>query len=119
MTDTEINIAMAELCDWTWILESAPSDFMALRNSCGELVHTSNGRVDDYPLHMIPDYANNLNAMHEAESTLSFADQRRYGRTLGEVLDDCIGSPDHDWHATARQRAEAFIRTFGTWKEGM
>jgi len=64
------------------------------------------------------DYANVLDAMHYAESTLSFAKQRRYGRALKEVLDDCIGSPDHDRHATARQRTEAFIRTFGTWKGG-
>jgi predicted Zn-dependent protease len=68
----------------------------------------------------LPDYLNDLNAMHEAERML---------------LAKCGNDPQDDlWiyylanllmsaplclreHATAAQRAEAFLRTIGKWEE--
>jgi hypothetical protein len=51
----------------------------------------------------VPDYCNDLNAMHEAEKTLSSAQlQREYA----DILDD--GNGGH--FATALQRAEAFLK---------
>lgn len=56
-------------------------------------------------------YCKDLNAMHEAEMELSphQRDQMRMrlNVTLGEEY----------WRATARQRAEAFLRTLGKWEE--
>jgi hypothetical protein len=66
----------------------------------------------------LPDYLHDLNAMHEMEKMLPF-DRRRF---YCEMLVKVIGSltPQLEWemiHATAAQRREAFLRTFGKWKE--
>lgn len=74
----------------------------------------------------VPDYINDLNAMHEVEKGgVNWAD---YIENLKRVVGEC----DHPkaepafneklsvWnmiHATATQRAEAFLRTIGKWKE--
>jgi hypothetical protein len=59
----------------------------------------------------LPDYLNDLNAMHEAEKTLSDDNLKSYRGWLVVV---CNG--EH-WRATAAQRAEAFLRTIDKWEE--
>ena len=64
----------------------------------------------------VPEYPNDLNAMHEAEKTLSQKDKREYAYQLNggyytSGLDDTFDIV----HATAAQRAEAFLRTIGKW----
>jgi len=56
-------------------------------------------------------YCNDLNAMHEAEATLTDDQLWRMARN--------IERNDEQWYfrATARQRAEAFLRTLGLWEE--
>ena len=61
----------------------------------------------------IPDYLNDLNAMHEAEKVLTWKNQGDYAAALGRSYD---GSFPHVT-ATASQRAEAFLRTIGKWEE--
>jgi hypothetical protein len=60
-----------------------------------------------------PDYLNDLNAMHDAEKALT-SEQL-------EVYCNILHKPNHGvyWaiHATASQRAEAFLRTIGKWEE--
>lgn len=72
----------------------------------------------------LPDYPNDLNAMHEAEKKLEFPEA--YASRLGPILLRDGSSSNMDgttaWnfafsHATARQRAEAFLRTIGKWEE--
>lgn len=64
-----------------------------------------------YVAERLPDYLNDLNAMHEAERMLPVAQWDRYTQWLGELAKGtrrfvvC--------HATARQRAEAFLKTKG------
>lgn len=78
-----------------------------------------------YPdIKRIPDFCNDLNAMHKAEKhhAINFHD---YGIHLYQIVvpqetrifvkDDPKG---YIWHATAIQRAQAFLRTLGKWKEG-
>lgn len=55
---------------------------------------------------VVPDYPHDLNAMHEAEMTLS-PERRANFRNWLETLVSCVFAI----HATARQRAEAFILT--------
>jgi hypothetical protein len=58
------------------------------------------------------DYCNDLNAMHEAEKVLG-KERNHYIDMLGTMYKD-------SWEfatATARQRAEAFLRTLGKWEE--
>ena len=95
MTNHKINVAIAEACGWTpdnrglgWL---SPHGYYAPE----------------------PDYCSDLNAMHEAEKTLT-DDQREvfYPRNLGAWQ-----SPFNVIYATARQRAEAFLRVMGKWEE--
>jgi len=62
----------------------------------------------------LPDYLNDLNAMHEAEKAFRFVQWVAYGIHLKTVCDRSITWP---CHATAAQRAEAFLRTVGRWEE--
>jgi len=60
----------------------------------------------------VPDYCNDLNAMHEAEKTL-----QHYG-VFVDKLAEIMGQPRQGImlvNATAAQRAEAFLRTIGKW----
>ena len=71
----------------------------------------------------IPDYCSDLNAMHDAEQFLWRKDYNfryDYVDELGKILNPTV------WHrlnatdmldATARDRAEAFLRTLGKWEE--
>lgn len=56
-------------------------------------------------------YCADLNAMHEAENILR-----------GEEWDTYVDLLADTWiqvaHATARQRAEAFLKTLGKWEDG-
>lgn len=58
----------------------------------------------------LPDYLNDLNAMHEAEKILyatpNYTPYRSELAKLGDIV-----------HATAAQRAEAFLRTLGLWRD--
>jgi hypothetical protein len=60
----------------------------------------------------LPNYCTDLNEMHEAEKVLQ-DDQREvfYPRNLGAWQ-----RPFNVIYATARQRAEAFLRTVGKWE---
>jgi hypothetical protein len=63
----------------------------------------------------VPDYLNSLDAMHEAEKTISGSDFEtelwtHYLINLGKVVNKRRA------HATAAQRAEAFLRTLDLWK---
>jgi hypothetical protein len=63
------------------------------------------------------DYCADLNAMHEAERVLTKAQWQEFVDDLAEGW----GSVSDAWkdvcHATARQRAEAFLRTIGEWED--
>lgn len=68
----------------------------------------------------LPDYTSDLNAMHEAEKTLSEAHCYIYNQWLCKAAGAWTPrSKAVNWvfHATAAQRAEAFLRTMGLWKE--
>ena len=53
------------------------------------------------------DFCNDLNAMHEAEKRLNSEQWVAYGRELSRL------NVFPMVHATARQRAEAFVKTLG------
>jgi hypothetical protein len=103
MNEEQQRIAIAEACGWRQI-----SDW----KSAG-----INGQHPTEPwTEVIPDYLNDLNAMHEAEKTLSPKDKREYAYQLNggyytSGLDDTFDIV----HATAAQRAEAFLRTIDKW----
>jgi hypothetical protein len=66
----------------------------------------------------LPNYCNDLNAMHEAEKTLSCNDKQKYLDILADApREDIYITCADSVFATAAQRAEAFLRTVGRWKE--
>lgn len=114
MTDQEINIAIAEACGWTYVSRYG-----------GRTKHATWAKwkvrnpEENQNSHDLPNFCDDLNAMHEAEKVL--ADDCPYREALVAVCKrdfvgqyftsvDCI-------RATARQRAEAFLRTLGKWRE--
>lgn len=84
MTPEKQRIAIAEACGWHVIYDK------------------------------LPNYLNDLNAIHEAEKTLNNDQLLRYH---GMLLNMC-GRSMYASMAQAAQRAEAFLKTTGKWEEG-
>jgi hypothetical protein len=106
MTDEQINAAIAEACGWTQVNAEHRS---------GKAPN-----ADYVGVEFIPDYSNDLNAMHEAEAyliknttMLDYTDQL-YDLACKSLKELKIWNP---YGATARQRAEAFLKTLGKWEE--
>ena len=72
--------------------------------------------------HKIPYYLNDLNAMHEAEKTLDDELDLDYSENL-EIATGARWGTNNSCDmskyrsATAAQRAEAFLKTIGQWKD--
>lgn len=96
MTNEEINIAIAEATGW--ILTAMNWWF-------------KDGEYFSLP----PDYCTNLNAMHEAENALNDCEVK-WGEFRHHLM-HIIERTRHELHATARQRAEAFLKTLNLWKQ--
>jgi hypothetical protein len=97
MTDEEINATIAEACgrkrrpDGGWYPDNGSAGTQAILNYC-----------------------NDLNAMHEAENTLTDANMFVMAHHIERLVS---AKGQHYFHATARQRAEAFLRTLDKWEE--
>lgn len=90
MTDYKINAAIAE--------------------ACGRRRNPQGG--------WYPDYCSDLNAMHQAEKGLAPKNWNRFSETWWNYYHHLLdGDVQKIIHATARQRAEAFLRTLGKWEE--
>jgi len=99
MTKEQQRIAIAEACGWTPVQ----------CRKCKPSVCTCD--TDKPNPNTPPDYLNDLNAMHEAEKVLDY-NQRR-------DMEDSVSFQFavYPFHATATQRAEAFLRTIEKWEE--
>jgi hypothetical protein len=116
MTNEQINIAIAEVCGWfNCILPSQDEYHLMTDLELGRAMGKPVGR--NFSLHgdglhyPLPNYCNDLNAMHEAEKMLNNEQWVAYGKELSRLKVFPMV------HATARQRAEAFLKTIGKWKE--
>ena len=105
MTNEQMNVAIAEACGWTDIHDSGPWHNHKLWGYPPELLGQG-GNAYKY----MPDYVYDLNAMHEAEKTLTDDQWHDYVENVGGFCQQVM-------YATARQRAEAFLRTIGKWEE--
>jgi hypothetical protein len=94
MTNEQINEAIAKACGW--------------RKEDGVWMWTANGIDCTYP--ELWDWCNDLNAMHEAEKTLTSVQLLDYIAFLFDATYEATV-------ATARQRAEAFLRRIGKWED--
>ena len=104
MTDKQINVAIAQACGWTEIKD----------NVVGKAPGETANRVM-----FLPNYSTSLNAMHEAEKTLKIADTHEYTNLLYDIA--CKAQEENGkwlpYSISARQRAEAFLKTLGKWEE--
>ena len=67
--------------------------------------------IEPHGWRRLPNYCNDLNAMHEATQSLT-KDQLRWYRNLLIEMTGTFEAID----ATAAERAEAFLRTIGKWE---
>jgi hypothetical protein len=117
-------IAIAEACGWTEVRE--------WQNTVIGVTTTERDKHFSCHVfkecHYVSDYLTDLNAMHEAEKVLlkdTKADiVHEYGKWLQAAVGEWVSSycpEDREVaiiaHATAAQRAEAFLRTIGKWRE--
>lgn len=105
MNGEEQRIAIAEACGWRKSRIGS-----SWKNPQGQQGFTS-----------IPDYTNDLNAIHEAEKQFlpkcpgdrRFDEYDEYLRIIMQRTEPVYSTT----HATATQRAEAFLKTLGLWRE--
>ena len=104
MTDQQINEAIALHLGWRGVVSDP---------SLGVMGVPPVGNECDIPRIKNAMWTEDLNAMHEAEKTLTNANmyvmevQLKYVLSAGEFY----------FHASARQRAEAFLNTLGKWED--
>jgi len=100
VTNEQINAAVAEACGWT---EIGSCD-------CGFKISGMPPYRSAHKKH-IPDYCADLNEMHDAEKACRVNRNWIYLNELDLVCRvDAV-------YATARERAEALLRTLGKWEE--
>lgn len=102
MTTEQINRAIAKALGWT-----CPNC------GCG-VAECSGCDFGDVPDNLIPNFTHDLNAMHEAEKTLTCKENGNYWEDLlmrYDYITACAGS------APAIIRAEAFLRVKGLWED--
>ena len=107
MTDAQINTAIAKAYGWKNLHSHA----------LNPTVWVGDEPLDDgtyLPFTQIPDYCNDLNAIHEIEKLF---DPPSTHWQFYATLSDLCGTSIKAISATARQRAEAFLRTLGKWEE--
>jgi hypothetical protein len=116
MTDEELRVKVAELCGWRhvqWDGEDVPEDWAWFPPG-----------IPSHPVVFmsVPHYESDLNAMHEAEKLLTtFTHRRDWQFAMCEILGvpratELSGAAETNWlffHATARQRALAFVKVMG------
>lgn len=113
MSPEKQQIAIAEACGWSNLQYS---DYKPLG-----LVGRHPGGSEQNLLR-VPDYLNNLNAMREATMARLQGYEENFFYELSNVVNGEVEPHLQDdmfclANATAAQRAEAFLRTIGKWKE--
>ena len=104
-------IAIAEACGWRVVVNMTKPGFKPVIK--GFSPYQTHSEMDT-PAISVPEYLTDLNAMHDAEKRLNSQQQERFLK----LLFDNFG--ERGWwmiaHATATQRAEAFLKTLNLWK---
>lgn len=131
-------VAIAETNGWVWYrIPKLPGNSREYRALFHPAIHEYPDQIDEWKVRAdgtericnmeymareghVPDYPNDLNAMHEAEKILKGLDAFRYTQILWKVIQPKdFANYDTEKHvcATAAQRAEAFLRTIGKWRD--
>lgn len=116
MTNEEIKIKVAEAMGarlWNNPTQSGPSQLWGFEVPSPSEVFATMWLCGEADC-LLPDYPEDLNAMHEAEKLFDPHQKSIYWEHLMQVhqyIQPWAGC------ATARQRAEAFLRTLNLWKD--
>jgi hypothetical protein len=112
MTKKQQRIAIAEACEWT------DCEYIESLGLC-KGKHKDVRVQYDSGHSSLPDYLNDLNAMHEAEKVLTEEQRIAYSdHTYDIACEEQDTTGMWRWLSlTAAQRAEAFIKTIGKWEE--
>jgi hypothetical protein len=127
VTDLEINEAIADHVGLSWYaVEKSGWYYRSGGHGYTNQIHEAGRYTKDdamkelckgEPMSVVripvPDFVNDLSAMHEAEKVLNEKQEDIMNSTLWDIM----GGRKYLWHATASQRAEALLRTVGKWKE--
>lgn len=109
MNKEEQKIAIAEACGWEYVEGlDVPSLSYSGATSCADC-WVCPKRGAGYGEYEPPNYLTNLNAMHEAEKMLTADQWYEYDRLMP------LRDPQK-MHATAAQRAEAFLKAIKKWQ---
>lgn len=103
MNEEQQRVEIAKACGWEW-----------KSNEDGGVKFWSNGDIlYAWKDTQLPDYLNDLNQWQSIERNLSQHERETYQ----EILIRLSQCPFEAIHATAAQRAEAFLRTINKWKD--
>ena len=111
MNPEKQRIAIALACGWK--IHENPQD------NSGHMYSAPVGTSPFLGRHALPNYLEDLNAIHEVEKFISEKYRFLY-ETILHSLNLKYGLGISVWetiHATAAQRAEAFLRTIDKWEE--
>lgn len=110
-------IAIATACGWTPYPADNVGAAARLFNGDVWYRHAESSTVATPA--MLPDYCNDLNAMNEAEKSLTPDQWLQWERVVASMSLPRGSVPLTVWIArmTAAQRAEAFLRTLNLWTE--
>ena len=108
MTPEAQRIAIAEACGWKRRGQHGLNGLVGVVWSNGPTTVNASA---------LPDYLNDMNAMHEAEKVLTRPQIAEYQMQLRLTTKEGMASDWNMLHATAAQRAEAFLRTIGKWTD--
>ena len=110
MTQQEKRIKIAQACGWIDIYRGSRKGNRTPEGNT--LWGTKDAPSINYGREyvIVPDYFNDLNAMHEAERILTLSEEQLYFETLHETAGNTMF-----YRATAAQRAEAFGKTLNLW----
>lgn len=137
MTDEQINKEIADLCgvmpllvEWWAYKEDSSGGSICFQAEFKDQVEKwladlpEGSWAKDYkpkPYYKYPNYCEDLNAMREAEAVLKDKEPREYAfRLLCQLCDGAATDLSEHFdliHASARQKAKAFLKALGKWKE--
>lgn len=123
MKEKEQRIAIAEACGWD--CDPELSKDWTSRGQWATHYDVKGGDLVSLNMN-VPDYLNDLNAMHEARKTLKGRQGEKYIFALVNSINGCYENAWWDLmaheafpvvNATAAQHAEAFLRALNLWKD--
>lgn len=126
MTREAQRVAIGIACGWK--CAGYPDQILATKGWQFAYQFFINPTGDIVSHNSIPDYLNDLNAMHEAEKMLTYEQNEQFVFWLNHIhpsADIHTAEKKRDLrldvfdlcHSPASQRAEAFLRTLGLWQE--